>query len=101
MTTDDERKAAIRELEREIPDAYVESTSIGPTIILTKKSAETALAALRQQGPITDAQIEAAGQAIRAELRPERKDNGPLYLDHDVYEYRAMAHAAIEAARGA
>lgn len=47
---------------------------------------------------ITDDMIEAAGQALRAEMRPERKNNGPLYLDHDVYEYQNYARAALEAA---
>lgn len=46
---------------------------------------------------ITEEQIEAVGQAIRAEMRPERKDSGPLYLDHDVYEYENLARAAISA----
>lgn len=47
---------------------------------------------------ITEQMIEAAGQAIRAEMRPERKNNGPLYLDHDVYEYLNYARVALEAA---
>lgn len=47
---------------------------------------------------ITDDMIEAAGQAIRAEMRPERKNDGPLYLDHDVYEYQNYARVALEAA---
>lgn len=47
---------------------------------------------------ITDDMIEAAGQAIRAEMRPERKNAGPLYLDHDVYEYQNYARVALEAA---
>lgn len=44
-----------------------------------------------------DAMIERVGQAIRAELRPERKDEGPLYLDHDVHEYQNLAIAALDA----
>lgn len=40
-------------------------------------------------------QVELVGQAIRTALRPERKDYGPLYLDHDVYEYQNAAVLAL------
>lgn len=39
--------------------------------------------------------VEMLGQAIRAVLRPERVDAGPLYLDHDVYEYQGRAIEAL------
>lgn len=38
---------AILELEQEIPDAYVQDSMDGPVIILSEKSAKTALAALK------------------------------------------------------
>ena len=89
--TDAQVEAAIRELEVEIPDAYVESASIGPTIVLTKKSAETALAALRRQGSITDAQLLAALNAYDPRFATED-------LDNYAAEHQADMRAAVEAA---
>lgn len=40
-------------------------------------------------------QVELVGQAIRTALRPERKNNGPLLYDHDVYEYQNAAVLAL------
>lgn len=41
--------------------------------------------------------IEVVGQAIRAELRPDRDSDTPLNLDHDGHEYRNLAVTAINA----
>jgi len=43
----DAQVEAIRELESEIPDAYVQDDMDGPVIILSEQAAKTALAALR------------------------------------------------------
>lgn len=49
---------------------------------------------------LSDENVEKAGTAIRAELRPERANDGPLYYDHDVHEYMNMARAALSAVLG-
>ncbi len=46
----DAQVEAIRELEMEIPGAYVQDDMDGPVIILTEQAAKTALAALRAAG---------------------------------------------------
>lgn len=68
--TDDEREA-IQEFEREIPDAYVMDSYDGPCIILTERSAKTALSALRRtvQGEPTDAEVNEIALAV---LGPSR-----------------------------
>jgi hypothetical protein len=68
-------------------------------IPLTGREAFIYDVALRRQGPITDAQVEAAAWAIVDARYPEI--SWKLLSEATRIQYRAQAHAALEASRSA
>lgn len=74
----DAQVSAIKELEREIPDAYVDGSG-SPVIILTEQAATTALAALRAAGV---PQAEPADVQEALDLKGLTEIIGDVVVDH-------------------